>query len=109
MLEALKWLWNSYLSNDTNRKEPTVSPLQTSIDQLSKLPPVLIIVGENDVLRDKGDAYAHKLVQADVPTTTTRYLGIIHDFVMLNFISDTPAARGTIDQASHILKEVLSK
>jgi acetyl esterase len=109
MLEALKWFWNSYLSNDTNRKEPTVSPLQTLIDQLSKLPPVLIIVGENDVLRDKGDAYAHKLVQADVPTTATRYLGIIHDFVMLNFITDTPAARGTIDQTSHILKEVLSK
>ena len=107
--EAMKWFWDNYLSNDTNRKEPTVSPLQASIDQLSKLPPALIIVGENDVLRDEGEAYAHKLMQAGVPTTATRYLGTIHDFVMLNTITDTPAPRGAIDQASHTLKEVLSK
>ena len=107
--EGMKWFWDNYLSNDTNRKEPTVSPLQASIDQLSKLPPALIIVGENDVLRDEGEAYAHKLMQAGVPTTATRYLGTIHDFVMLNPITDTPAARGAIDQASHTLKEVLSK
>ena len=47
--EAMKWFWDNYLSNDTNRKEPTVSPLQASVEQLSGLPPVLIIVGENDV------------------------------------------------------------
>jgi acetyl esterase len=107
--EAMKWFWDNYLSNDTNRKEPTVSPLHASIDQLSKLPPALIIVGENDVLRDEGEAYAHKLMQAGVSTTATRYLGTIHDFVMLNPITDTPAARGAIDQASHTLKEILSK
>jgi acetyl esterase len=107
--ESMKWFWDNYASNDTNRKEPTVSPLQASIDQLSKLPPTLIIVGENDVLRDEGEAYAHKLMQAGVPTTATRYLGTIHDFMMLNPITDTPAARGAIDQASHTLKEIFSK
>jgi acetyl esterase len=107
--EAMKWFWDNYLSNDTNRKEPTVSPLQASVEQLSGLPPVLIIVGENDVLRDEGEAYAHKLMQAGVPTTATRYLGTIHDFVMLNPITDTPATRGAIEQAAHTLKEVLSK
>ena len=80
-----------------------------AIDQLSKLPPALIIVDENDVLRDEGEAYAHKLMQAGVPTTAVLYLGTIHDFVMLNAITDTPAARGAIDQASHTLKQVLSK
>jgi acetyl esterase len=106
--EAMKWFWANYLSNDTNMKEPTVSPLQATIEQLIGLPPTLIIVGENDVLRDEGDAYAHKLTQAGVPTTAIRYLGTIHDFVMLNAITDTPAARGAIDQASRVLKEVLS-
>ena len=48
-------------------------------------------------------------MQAGVPTTAIRYLGAIHDFMMLNPISDTPAARGAIDQASHTLKEVISK
>ena len=107
--DNMKWFWDNYVSNDTNRKEPTVSPLQASIDQLSKLPPTLIIVGENDVLRDEGEAYAHKLMQAGVPITATRYLGAIHDFMMLNPISDTPAARGAIDQACHTLNEVFSK
>ena len=107
--EEMEWFWDNYLSNDTNRKEPTVSPLQASIDQLSKLPPTLIIVGENDVLRDEGEAYAHKLMQAGVNTTAIRYLGTIHDFMMLNPITDTPPARGAIDQASHTLKKVLSK
>ena len=107
--EAMKWFWDNYLSNDTDRKEPTVCPLQASVEQLSGLPPTLIIVGENDVLRDEGEAYAHKLMQAGVITTAIRYLGTIHDFVMLNPITDSPAARGAIDQASHTLKKVLSK
>ena len=107
--DNMKWFWDNYVSNDTNRKEPTVSPLQASLEQLSGLPPTLIIVGENDVLRDEGEAYAHKLMQAGVPITATRYLGAIHDFMMLNPISDTPAARGAIDQASHTLKELFSK
>lgn len=106
--EAMKWFWNNYLSGDTDRKEPTVSPLQSSIEMLRGLPPALIILGENDVLRDEGEAYAHKLMQAGVPTTATRYLGTIHDFVMLNPITDTPAARGAIIQASNTLKKVLS-
>ncbi len=107
--EAMKWFWDNYLSNDTNRKEPIVSPLQASVEQLSGLPPALVIVGENDVLRDEGEAYAHKLMKAGVPTTATRYLGTIHDFVMLNPITDTPASRGAIDQAAHTLKEIYSK
>ena len=48
-------------------------------------------------------------MQAGVPTTATLYPGTIHDFVMLYAITDTPAARGTIDQASHTLKQVLSE
>ena len=107
--ENMKWFWDNYLSNDTNRKEPTVSPLQASVEQLSGLPPALIIVGENDVLRDEGEAYAHKLMQAGVPTTAIRYLGTIHDFMMLNPITDTPPARGAIDQVSQTLKKVLSE
>lgn len=106
--EAMKWFWDNYVSNQTNLKEPTVSPLQASVEQLRGLPPTLIINGEFDVLRDEGEAYAHKLMEAGVPVTAIRYLGTIHDFVMLNAISDTPAARAAIDQASHILKKVLS-
>ncbi len=43
-------------------------------------------------------------MQAGVPTTVTRYLSTIHDFMMLNPINDTPAARGGIAQVSNICK-----
>ena len=106
--EAMKWFWDNYTSNQTNRKEPTVSPLQASIDQLEGLPPALVINGENDVLCDEGEAYARKLLEADVRVTAVRYHGTIHDFVMLNAITDDPAPRAAIEQASHMLKKVLS-
>jgi acetyl esterase len=105
--ENMKWFWDNYTSNQTNRKEPTVSPLQASIEQLKGLPPALIINGEFDVLRDEGEAYAHKLIEAGVPVTGVRYHGTIHDFVMLNPITNTPAPRGAIGQASHALKKAL--
>jgi acetyl esterase len=106
--EAMKWFWDNYTSDQTNRREPTVSPLQASVDDLKGLPPALIINGEFDVLRDEGEAYAHKLIDAGVEVRAVRYHGTIHDFVMLNPISETPAARGAIEQASIILKSKLS-
>jgi acetyl esterase len=106
--EAMKWFWDNYTSNQTNRKEPTVSPLQASIEQLEGLPPALVINGENDVLCDEGEAYARKLLEAGVRVTAVRYHGTIHDFVMLNAITDDPAPRAAIEQASHMLKRVLS-
>jgi acetyl esterase len=106
--DAMKWFWSNYLTNQTNVKDPTVSPLQASIEQLKGLPPALIINGENDVLRDEGEAYALKLSEAGVPVTAVRYHGTIHDFVMLNAITDDPAPRGAIEQASIMLKNALS-
>ena len=106
--EGMKWFWNNYTSKETNRKEPTVSPLQASKGQLSGLPPALIINGENDVLCDEGETYALKLLEAGVRVTAVRYHGTIHDFVMLNAITNDPAPRGAIEQASQMLKQVLS-
>ena len=67
------------------------------------------MVGENDVLRDEVEAYAHRLAEADVPVTATRYLGTIHDFVLLNSITDTPAPRGAIRQAIDVLRKVFER
>jgi acetyl esterase/lipase len=102
-------IWDSYLTNHTNAKDPTVSPLQASVEQLKGLPPALIINGENDVLRDEGEAYALKLLEAGVPVTAVRYHGTIHDFVLLNVIADDPSPRAAIEQASIMLKNVLSE
>ena len=107
--EAMKWFWDSYAPQQSARKEPTASPLQASLDQLSGLPPALIITDENDVLRDEGEAYAHKLMAAGVPVTATRYLGTIHDFVLLNPITNTPAPRAAIAEANVALRKAFTR
>jgi hypothetical protein len=78
------------------RGKPTATPLNASPDQLTGLPEALVIVDENDVLRDEGEAYARKLSDAGVRVTSVRYNCTIHDFVMLNALADTPATRGAI-------------
>jgi acetyl esterase len=85
----------------------TATPVNATIDQLRGLPDALAVTAESDVLRDEGEACARKLWEAGVRATCSRYLGTIHDFVMLNAIADTPAARGAIAQAITALREAL--
>jgi len=106
--EAMRWFWDSYLPDKERRPEITASPLQATLDQLRGLPPALIINGEHDVLRDEGEAYARKLTQAGVTVTQVRYAGTIHDFVLLNPITDTPAPRAAIAQAASYLRSALT-
>lgn len=106
--EAMKWFWNAYLPDENERKLHTASPLKSSLEQLKGLPPALVITNECDVLRDEGEAYAHKLMEAEVKTTAVRLLGSIHDCVMLNPLADTPAARCAIELASCKLRQVFN-
>ncbi len=50
-------------------------------DDLSGLPPALILVGGYDVLRDDGIAYAERLIEAGVETTLVEYAGLSHGFI----------------------------
>ena len=105
---AMQWFWDAYLPDSASRNEPTATPLNASFDQLAGLPEALVMTDENDVLRDEGEAYAEKLSSAGVRVTSVRYNGTIHDFVMLNALADTPAARGAIAQAIGILRGALN-
>ena len=71
----MEWFWNAYAPNIAERKKHTVSPLHATTAQLKNLPPALIITDENDVLRDEGETYAHKLMQAGVEVNAVRYMG----------------------------------
>jgi acetyl esterase len=106
---AMKWFWDAYLPDVSKRKDYHVSPLQASVEQLRGLPPTLIIVAENDVLRDEGEAYAHKLQEAGVTVAAFRTLGTIHDFALLNPITETPAVRAGIAQAISALRKFFAQ
>lgn len=106
---SMEWFWNAYEPSSSARKNPLMSPLQASIDQLKGLPPALIITDENDVLRDEGEAFAHRLMQAQVEVTAMRFLGTVHDFVMLHGLAHTPATRGAIALANTYLHQTFYK
>jgi acetyl esterase len=105
--DAMFWFWDQYTTDPAQRAEITASPLRASTEQLAGLPPALVITAEADVLRDEGEAYADKLRQAGVAVTAVRYQGIIHDFVMLNALADTNAAKAATAQAAAYLHKGL--
>jgi len=106
--DAMQWFWDQYTIDETQRTEITASPLRATIDDLAGLPKALVITGEADVLRDEGEAYSRKLRDAGVDVSSTRYAGIIHDFVMLNALRDTNAAQAAIEQATSYLRDALA-
>ena len=83
------------------------SGLDLVLEQLKGLPQTLLLVDENDVLRDEGEAYGRKLTQAGVRTTSVRYNGILHDFMLLNPVRETAATTGAIEQAIFVLRKAL--
>jgi acetyl esterase len=105
--KAMKWFWEQYVPNPERRNQSHASPLLATRDELAGLPRTLLITSENDVLRDQGEEYGRKLLAAGVDVVTTRYIGTIHDFLMLNALAESPTARAAITQATHFLKSVL--
>lgn len=106
---AMRWFWDAYLPDAERRAESTASPLRATVGQLAGLPPALVITDEADVLRDEGEAYGRKLRQAGVDVTTVRYEGVFHDFMMLNALAETNAARAATAQTARALKTALDR
>ncbi|WP_434580378.1 alpha/beta hydrolase [Pseudomonas sp. Z5-35] len=103
----MKWFWDNYTTDAGQRNEIYASPLRATTAQLKGLPPALVQTAEADVLRDEGEAYARKLDAAGVPVTAVRYNGMIHDYGLLNVVSQVPAVRSAMLQASQELKQHL--
>ncbi len=103
----MAWFWDAYLPTAMQRFEITASPLRATLDELAGLPEAFVIVDENDVLRDEGEAYARRLTAAGVRTTSVRFNGICHDFLMLNPLRSTAAATAAVEQAIHVLRKAL--
>jgi acetyl esterase len=106
---TMQWFWDQYLPDRSERNESSASPLLASLQQLTGLPRALIITAEFDVLRDEGEAYGRKLMQAGVDVVSTRYNGTIHDFMMMNALADAAPTRAAVAQAVDFLKTLGSE
>ena len=105
--KSMEWFWDAYTTNPSERAEITASPNRATTEQLKGLPPTLVLVDAVDPLRDEGEAYAAKLRAAGVAVTTIRYDGVVHDFMLLNAMSEARATRAAIAQATAFLRAAL--
>ncbi|GGG50665.1 lipase [Kocuria dechangensis] len=68
-----------YLESGADPADPLVSPIKR--EDLSGLPPALVVTAEHDPLRDEGELYGQRLAEAGVDATVSRYSGANHGFV----------------------------
>lgn len=106
---AVRSFWDSYLPEGDDGLAHAISPARAPTGELAGLPPALVITAEADVARDEGEAYAAKLRLAGVPTTALRYQGALADFVVIDALRDTCAARSAIACAGAFLREQLEE
>ena len=102
--DGMIWFWDHYLANAADAANPYAAPLRAQ--DLEGLPPALVITAEYDPLRDEGEAFAHRLEAAGVPTACTRYDGMIHGF--FGMFAAVDKGKQAIEQASAALKSALA-
>jgi acetyl esterase len=89
-----------YVPKEEDRLHPYAAP--SLAPDLHALPPALIITAECDPMRDGGELYGHRLIEAGVSATVTRYDGMIHVFMHLGRL--VPQANQALDEVIHILR-----
>jgi acetyl esterase len=93
--EDLAWYYRTYCGSQCEARDPRVSPIYA--DDLSGLPPALIIAAEYDTLRDEAAAYAERLKNAGVATRYLCFEGMIHGFLQM---------RGLVAEAEIATEEI---
>jgi len=73
---TMNWFGEQYLNDLEDTEHPDASPI--IVEDLRDLPPAFLLTVEFDPLRDEGNAYARRLIDAGVPTEHHELPGTIH-------------------------------
>jgi acetyl esterase len=102
--DAMRWFARHYLSSEQDANDPRASPL--CANNLTGMPPALIITASHDPLRDEGAAYAALLASAHNQVKLLCYPGMIHGFVSMYPFLDK--GRDAIRECTDALSAALS-
>ena len=101
--ESMHWFWDHY-ADAADRTNPYASPLLA--DDVTNLPPALVMTAEYDPLRDEGEAYGARLESAGINTEIVRYDGFIHGFFAQT--RTVPATQDAMAKACDALRSALA-
>ena len=101
----MRWFWDQYLARPEDARHPYAAPARA--EDLSGLPPALILAAECDVLRDEAEAYAARLRDQGVAVELRRSAGLIHGFAHLAGLLD--AGGRALDEAAATVGEALRR
>lgn len=101
---GMQYYWAHYLPDRSHANDHRASPIRA--ENLSDLPPALVITAEYDPLRDEGRAYADGLRDAGVPVIYREYPGMIHGFVSQAGVLD--AGKRAIAEITESLREAFA-
>ena len=88
--DSMMWFWDHYAPEVGDRRNADACPLHA--EDLSGLPPAIVVTAEHDVLRDEGEAYAQALADAGVPVVHRRVDGQMHGFFTMTNVLPGAAA-----------------
>ncbi len=94
----------AYLSERKDDEDWRAGPLLK--EDVSNLPPALLMVAGYDPLRDEGIAYADKLASANTPVSLIDYPGLAHGFISMG--GALTAARLAVSQVAHAWRLALA-
>ncbi|MBW1861539.1 MAG: alpha/beta hydrolase [Deltaproteobacteria bacterium] len=103
--EGMEYYRDHYIRHEEELRNPYVSPLLAQ--ELSGLPPALVMTAQFDVLTDEAEAYANRLKQAGVQVKYIRLDGMIHAFFSLTAVVDR--AGDAMDEATAALRSAFAK
>ena len=102
--ESMVWFWDHYAPDPEARVHPDASPLRQT--DLANLPPAVVLTAEHDPLRDEGELYATRLIQAGVPVRHQRFAGQMHGFFAMNHV--LPGADAAMDYVAAAIDDQLA-
>ena len=95
----MEWFWNNYCPAD-QRHDLRASPMRA--ENLSGLPPAMVVTAELDPLRDEGNAYAAAMAAAGVSVNHIQAAGQIH--TSLTAVDMVVSANGAREAMSERVK-----